>query len=155
MREGNHHSSEAAWLPAINEAVRAHAQMIVEGRGNEGEARLAIQKVLRETGYQPELDAGDTPADFCSFERQNLVIETNVDMARGYAQAVSEKTRSTLDGWPEKNCSGSAKDYIHAATHTIKREQTALSAGMNDGRRQRMIWDEDAVRRGPTGAWSR
>ena len=88
------------WLPAINEAVRAHVQMIVEGRGNLPEARLAIQKVLRESGYQPEPDDEGTAMDFGQFERQNLVIQTNVDMARGYGQLVGQNDPNILDAYP-------------------------------------------------------
>lgn len=88
------------WLPAINEAVRAHVQMIVEGRGNLPEARLAIQKVLRESGYQPEPDDEGTAMDFGQFERQNLVIQTNVDMAYGYGGVVQQNDPDILDAYP-------------------------------------------------------
>jgi DNA-directed RNA polymerase subunit RPC12/RpoP len=91
---------KAVWLRAVNDVLRENVQMIVEGRNNSGETRLAIQKVLRETGYQPEPDAEASEEDFRQIERQNLVIETNVSTVRGYRQAVQQNDSDILDFYP-------------------------------------------------------
>jgi hypothetical protein len=89
-----------AWLGAVNDVLQEAIQMIVEGRNNRGGERLAIEKVLRETGYQPEPGDEGTMRDFGQEERQNLVIDTNVDMARGYRQAVEQNDPDIVDAYP-------------------------------------------------------
>jgi hypothetical protein len=92
--------SEAAWLRAVNDVLREKLQAIVEGRNNPGETRLAIQQVLRDTGYQPEPGAEGSEEDFGQSERQNLVIETNVDTARGYTQVIMQNQPEALESFP-------------------------------------------------------
>jgi transcription elongation factor Elf1 len=92
--------SKPVWLRAVNDVLRKNVQMILEGRNNPGETRLAIQKVLRETCYQAEPGDEGTPADFRQFERQNLVIESNVAAAGGYRQAVQANDPDLVDEFP-------------------------------------------------------
>ncbi len=89
-----------AWLRAVNDVLRETLQMIVEGRSNRGGQRLAIEKALRETGYQPDPGDEDTMRDFGQEERQNLVIDTNVDIAWGYRQALEQNDPGTLAVYP-------------------------------------------------------
>ena len=133
------------WLPAINDVLRAHAQMIVEGRGNEGEARLAIQKVLRETGYQPQPGDEDTPADFRQYERQNLVIETNVDSARGYGQVVEQNDADILDAYP-------ALEFVRVGVRTHPRGDPWYPPGSVGSIGWENRWQEAAEKSGDEDA---
>jgi hypothetical protein len=80
--------------------MRAEVERILDGRGNVPEARLALQRVLRETCYEPEAGAEGTILDFGTRDWQGLVIETNVAAARGYRQMLAANDPETLDTWP-------------------------------------------------------
>ena len=74
----------------------------LDGRGNEGETRVAMNRYLAETGYRPEPGTEGTIQDLGSLQRQNLIIRTNLATSRGYGQLVEQNDPVTLDGWPAK-----------------------------------------------------
>jgi hypothetical protein len=67
---------------------------------NKSSARLELKKVWEALGYEaPEGKAG-TIQDLSSDARIDLVIDTNVDMARGYGQWRQGQDEDVLDLWP-------------------------------------------------------
>jgi ribosomal protein S27E len=92
--------SNPGWLVQINEVIRAQVQKILAGRAMVADARLAVQDVLRETGYQPKAGTDGTVEDFRSEDRRNLVIETNVAIANGYRQMREANDPDILQEYP-------------------------------------------------------
>jgi len=82
--------AKPVWLRATNNVLRANFQMILEIPTNRT-LHLAVWKVLKETGYKPETDAEGAGEDFWQVNEEclDLVIETNRNMALGYAQTVN------------------------------------------------------------------
>ena len=126
--------AKPVWLRAVNDVLRENVQRILEGRNNPGDARLAIGSVLRETGYQPEPGDENTAADFLQIERLNLVIETNVNMARSYAQAVSALDPDIIDFYPAWRLTrwGSRKMERNWAERWTKAAADTPEDGRND-----------------------
>lgn len=62
--------------------------------------RAAIKKFLDEAGYQPSTEDAGTLRDLSSDARINLVVETNVQLAQGQANWMSNQNRVLLDLWP-------------------------------------------------------
>ena len=58
---------------------------VVSERISVSDARLEIAKSLNRNGYKPSDGTQGTIRDLSSFRRQDLIIQTNVEMARGYA----------------------------------------------------------------------
>lgn len=92
--------SNPGWLVQINEVIRAQVQKILAGRAMVADARLAVQDVLRETGYQPKAGTDGTVEGFRSEDRRNLVIETNVAIANGYRQMREANDPDILQEYP-------------------------------------------------------
>ena len=62
--------------------------------------RQAVKDLLAEIGFQPEPDQRGTIQDLSSDARINLVIQTNVDLARGQGLWIANQNPAILDEWP-------------------------------------------------------
>lgn len=67
---------------------------------NKAAARLELKKVWEALGYEAPAGKEGTIQDLASDARIDLVIETNVDMARGYGQWRQGQSEEVLDLWP-------------------------------------------------------
>lgn len=67
---------------------------------NKATARFELKKVWEALGYEPPLGKEGTIEDLSSDARIDLVLQTNVDMARGYGQWRQGQDEAVLDLWP-------------------------------------------------------
>lgn len=67
---------------------------------NQASARLELKKVWEALGYEAPQGKEGTLQDLSSDARIDLVLETNVDMARGYGQWRQGQEEETLDVFP-------------------------------------------------------
>ncbi len=90
------------WLPAINEALRKILQEQVTGKIGDGRARAKLRDAIVAAGYHPERAHVeiDSPDDLLSYERLNLVLKTNQDIALGFGRMVQSNDVDTIDDWP-------------------------------------------------------
>src|ERR1039457_5414553 len=70
---------------------------ILDGTIGQTQARVAIKSLLAEMGYQPNPDQEGSIQDLSSTSRIDLVLETNVDSARGYGQWAQGQQADVLD----------------------------------------------------------
>ena len=63
-------------------------------------ARLKLSDYLKSVDYEPEPGKEGTIEDLSGDARLNLIIKTNVDMARGYGQWAKHQSTAVLDEWP-------------------------------------------------------
>jgi hypothetical protein len=88
------------WLVAVNETAYAELKKILEGRNNPNEMGLALNKVLKECNYRHAPGTEGTIQDLRSIERQNLFIDTNVQIARGAGKAIQDNDPEAVDQYP-------------------------------------------------------
>lgn len=67
------------------EANRRAAAALADGEMSLVESRRYVRQALREQQYQPAPGQAGTIKDLTSIHRQNITLQTNADMARGYA----------------------------------------------------------------------
>jgi hypothetical protein len=67
---------------------------------NKATARLELKKVWEALGYEAPLDKAGTIEDLSSDARIDLVLDTNVDLARGFGQWRQGQDEAVLDLWP-------------------------------------------------------
>lgn len=67
---------------------------------NKTRARFELQKVWEALGYEAPAGKAGTIEDLSSDARIDLVLQTNVDMARGYGQWRQGQDEGVLDLWP-------------------------------------------------------
>lgn len=84
----------------ILDKVKRELQRILEGRQNPGEMRLALNRAIARTNYQPPEGREGTVEDLRTLQRQNLIINTNLATARGYGQALVSNSREMVDEYP-------------------------------------------------------
>ncbi len=70
------------------QAYRDQIQAILQGRISPGQAREALRRQLSASGYRPEAGMEGTIKDLSSTARLKVAIDTNVAMARGWAQTM-------------------------------------------------------------------
>jgi hypothetical protein len=67
---------------------------------NLAEARTNLKAKLKEYGYEPPEGERDRITDLSSDQRLNLMVETQVDLNRGYGQWRQGQDEDILDVWP-------------------------------------------------------
>lgn len=74
------------WLPAINEALRRIVQDYLSGTTRN--TRGLLREAIIATGYDPVKACVEpnSPDDLLMYDRLNLVLDTNMDVALGYGQ---------------------------------------------------------------------
>ncbi len=89
---------KAIWLPAINEALRRIVQNYLSGTTRN--TRVLLREAIVATGYDPvkACVGRDSPDDLLMFDRLNLVLDTNTDIAYGFRQFVQSQTG--VYDWP-------------------------------------------------------
>jgi hypothetical protein len=88
--------TSAQLLQGIDDRV----QLILSGEQDQATARLGLKQILADMGYTSSAEDSGTLRDLRSDERLNLIIETNVELARGYGQWVQGQDPAVLDEWP-------------------------------------------------------
>lgn len=68
------------------QTFRDMAAAVASGSMSAPEARIAIRRILKAQGYTPPQDAAGSIHDLTSRRRIDMVVETNVRQARGWAQ---------------------------------------------------------------------
>lgn len=80
-------------------------------------ARQELRGSLLKIGYDPD-DIDAVPGslkDLGSYDRLNLIVETNTDMARGYGQWKQGQDKAILDLWP-------AQELVRVKSRTDRRK---------------------------------
>ena len=95
--------SDARILQAAKDRIAAIVQP--EGRApgqsmNTATAREQIRDLLKSLGYAPEQGKEGSIEDLTSRSRLDLIIDTNVAMARGRGQWTATQDADVLDEWP-------------------------------------------------------
>jgi hypothetical protein len=73
---------------------------ILEGKSDQATQRLAFKQLLDKMGYTVDAEIAGSLQDLRSDARLNLLIETNVDLARGYGQWIEGQQPDVLDEFP-------------------------------------------------------
>ena len=73
---------------------------ILQGKNNPNELRVKIGQVLKQTNYQPPEGREGTISDLRTVARQNLIINTNLKVARGMGRAMVANDPDVLDQYP-------------------------------------------------------
>lgn len=82
------------------DTVDREVSQILAGKTDQATVRLGLKQVLDKIGYTSDPEKAGTLEDLRSDRRLNLIIETNVEMARGYGQWVQGQQPDVLDEWP-------------------------------------------------------
>lgn len=82
----------------ILQEFRRMAAGVAAGEISPSEARIALREYLKATGYQPEEGKEGTLQDLSSRRRIELVLDTNVRQARGWAQHVQYQRDPNVGG---------------------------------------------------------
>ncbi len=77
-------------------------QGILSGKLDQATARLGLKQILADSGYTAGAEIAGTLQDLRTDERLNLIIETNVELARGYGQWLQGQDPAVLDEWPAR-----------------------------------------------------
>lgn len=73
---------------------------ILAGKTDQATVRLGFKQLLDGMGYTAAPEKAGTLEDLRTDLRLNLIIETNVDLARGYGQWTQGQQPDVLDEWP-------------------------------------------------------
>ena len=87
---------DARRLAAMREAVAK----VASGELSDSQARLAIREALAQTGYAPPEGKEGGIQDLSSQRRLDLIIQTNVAEARGYARYLEGTSDGALAAFP-------------------------------------------------------
>ena len=93
----------AFWSATVSNAkivadLHGVCNAVVSEKMSMSDARLEIAKSLNRNGYAAADGTQGTIRDLSTFRRQDLIIKTNVEMARGYAQYA--EAQEDLDIYP-------------------------------------------------------
>lgn len=82
------------------DGIERGTQAILAGKTDQATVRLELKKIFEREGYTAAPEIAGTLQDFRTDERLNLIIETNVELARGYGQWLQGQQADVLDEWP-------------------------------------------------------
>lgn len=88
--------TSAELLDLVDRGVSA----ILTAKDDQATVRLGLKQLLSQLDYRPAAEKAGGLEDLSSDRRLNLIIETNVDLARGYGQWVQGQAADVLDEWP-------------------------------------------------------
>ena len=93
----------AFWSATVNNArvvqtMHAVSTALAGGKISASDARLTIAKMLEKQGYEPADGTKGSIRDLTTMRRQNLILQTNLEMARGYAHHA--EAQEDLDLYP-------------------------------------------------------
>ena len=91
------------WSATVNNAkvvqnMHAVTNALASGKISISDARLTISKMLQKTGYKPADGTKGSIRDLTTTRRLNLILQTNLEMARGYAHYA--EAQEDLDIYP-------------------------------------------------------
>ena len=91
------------WSATVNNArvvqnMHAVSNALASGKISMSDARLTISKMLQKTGYKPADSVKGSIRDLTTTRRLNLILQTNLEMARGYAHHA--EAQEDLDLYP-------------------------------------------------------
>ncbi len=84
----------------ILEELRKETSNVASGEKSASEVRRDIRKYLEKAGYTPDPGDEGTIKDLFSRARLDVIIKTNVDQARGWAQHLEATTAGALKAFP-------------------------------------------------------
>lgn len=130
------------WLPAINEALWRIVQDDLSGKIRN--ARGLLRDAIVAAGYDPATACVEpnSPEDLLTFERLNLVLNTNRDIAAGFENFIQGQDETILDVWPAQELVWMYKRIVPRDSPESKSEgwgERWLTAGEASG-------DDNAVR---------
>ncbi len=82
----------------VVQTMHAVSTALAGGKISASDARLTIAKMLEKQGYKPADGTEKSIRDLTTMRRQNLVLRTNLEMARGYAHHA--EAQEDLDLYP-------------------------------------------------------
>ncbi len=91
-----------SWLPAINEALRKVVQQTLHRKPGNRDPRSLLREAIVASGYDTTkacVEPG-SPDDLLTFERLNLVLDTNFDIATGYGHFIQGNTEDAVEEFP-------------------------------------------------------
>ena len=91
------------WSATVNNArvvqnMHEVVNSLASGKISMSDARLTISKMLQKTGYKPADGTKGSIRDLTTTRRLNLILQTNLEMARGYAHHA--EAQEDLDLYP-------------------------------------------------------
>jgi hypothetical protein len=86
----------------ILDRFRKESEAIAKGEAMPGDARLRLREFLDARGYQPEPGQKGTIKDLRSVKRMNIALQTNAEMARGWAQWQAQQSPGALRAFPAR-----------------------------------------------------
>ncbi len=91
------------WSATVNNArvvqnMHAVSNALASGKISMSDAHLTISKMLQKTGYKPADSVKGSIRDLTTTRRLNLILQTNLEMARGYAHHA--EAQEDLDLYP-------------------------------------------------------
>lgn len=106
------------------DTIERGTQAMLAGKLDQATFRLELKKVFEEVGYTAAPEIAGTLQDFRTDRRLNLIVETNVELARGYGQWAQGQQADVLDEWP-------AQELVRVRTAEKPRdwEQRWIDAG--------------------------
>jgi hypothetical protein len=113
--------------PRTEIRVREGVSEVFTAGTNKASARLELKKVWEALGYEAPEGKEGTLQDLSSDARIDLVLDMNVDMARGYGQWRQGQDEDVLDLWP-------CQELFRAEEREKKR------IGFRDGNRRARWW---------------
>lgn len=90
------HVIDARFLQAVNDATES----AIKGQSTEGQSRLILKEKLKAIGYIPPEGQSGRITDLSSDHRLNLIMETSVGLARGFARYFQGQYEGVLNAWP-------------------------------------------------------
>lgn len=99
FRERAFFSSKVEELRFLAQAQNGVTQ-IADGKSTVAEQRAALKELLKSIGYQSDPDNPNELQDLSSDRRLELILDTNLQQAQGYADFVSGQDAAILDRWP-------------------------------------------------------
>ena len=82
----------------VVQTMHAVSTALAGGKISASDARLTIAKMLEKQGYKPADGTEKSIRDLTAMRRQNLILRTNLEMARGYAHHA--EAQEDLDLYP-------------------------------------------------------
>ncbi len=82
------------------DGIARRVDEMLAGKTDQATVRLGLKQLLEEEGYTSGPEKAGTLEDLRTDGRLNLIIETNVDLARGYGQWIQGQQPDVLDEWP-------------------------------------------------------
>ncbi|MBI5693666.1 MAG: hypothetical protein HZC55_26615 [Verrucomicrobia bacterium] len=73
---------------------------LLAAKSDQATVRLGLKQLLQEMGYTAAPEKAGGLEDLRSDARLNLILETNIELARGYGQWIQGQQADVLDEWP-------------------------------------------------------